>query len=113
MKTAKELLENYQNVLNSFKVVRLETLKSLLNLWCVSDKSKDIDLDEDDQIRCSVQRFSDVEQVNIIRVALVHVDIEWIVYLIDEDYNRVELDDVIDDGIVDNVITLIANHLEG
>ena len=114
MKTAKELLENYQNVLTSFKSVQLETLKSLLNLWCTSDKSKNIEIeDEDDDFRCSVQQFSEVEQVNIVRISLVHVDIEWIVYLIDEDDRRIDLEDVIDEGAVANVITRIANHLEG
>ena len=114
MKTAKELLENYQNVLTSFKSVQSETLKSLLNLWCSSDKSKYIEIeDEDDGFRCSVQQFSEVEQVNIVRISLVLMDIEWMMWLIDENNRIIALEDVIDDGAVANVITRIANHLEG
>lgn len=114
MKTAKELLENYRNVLTSFKSVQSETLKSLLNLWCASDKSKHIEIeDEDDSFRCSVQQFSEVEQVNIVRISLVLVDIEWMMWLIDENNRIIALEDVIDDGVVANIITRIANHLEG
>ena len=109
MKTAKELLTNYQNELDVFKYMQHDTLLSLLGLWVKSENNKEIRI-EPGEFRCSVQRFVEVEQANIVRLS---IDTETLrLWMYDEDDNRIGLDDVIDDGAISSIIMLIANHLE-
>ena len=119
MKTAKKLLENYQNELAAFKYTQHDTLLSLLGLWSRSENNKEIKI-EPGEFRCIVQMFSEVEQVNIVKLSidietlhlLSHDSETWHLWLYDEDDNRIGLDDVIDDGAISSIIMLIANHLE-
>ena len=109
MKTAKELLENYRNELAAFKYTQSDTLLTLLGLWARSENNKEIKI-EPGEFRCSVQRFVEVEQTNIVRLS---IDVETFrLWMYDEDDNRIGLDDVIDDGAISSIIMLIANHLE-
>jgi hypothetical protein len=109
MKTAKELLANYQNELAAFKYTQHDTLLTLLGMWARSENKKEIRI-EPGEFRCSVQRFVEVEQTNIVRLS---IDVEtYRLWLYDEDDNRIGLDDVIDDGAISSIIMLIANHLE-
>lgn len=109
MKTAKELLENYLNELVAFKYTQSDTLLALLGLWARSENNKEIKI-EPGEFRCSVQRFVEVEQANIVRLSINTETLRLWMY--DEDDNRIGLDDVIDDGAISSIIMLIANHLE-
>ena len=109
METAKELLENYQNELAAFKYTQHDTLLSLLGLWAKSENNKEIKI-EPGEFRCSVQRFVEVEQANIVRLSIEAETLRLWMY--DEDDNRIGLDDLIDDGAISSIIMLIAYHLE-
>lgn len=106
------VLTQYMERLSSFREYQTDALKRMLNLWVQSGEPMSIDIEEGD-FRCSVQQFASVEQVDIVRIELRKVDIDYGLFLVTDNGNTCELMDVVDDGATAHVIEIIARHITG
>lgn len=106
------VLTQYMDRLSSFREYQTDALKRMLNLWVQSGEPMSIDIEEG-EFRCSVQQFASVELVDIIRIELRKVDIDYGLFLVTDSGSTCELLDIVDDGATAYVITVIARHING
>ena len=109
---ADDILTQYMERLSSFREYQTDALKRMLNLWVQSGEPMSIDIEEGD-FRCSVQQFVSVEQVDIVRIELRKVDIDYGLVFVMDTGSTCELMDIVDDGASAHVIEIIARHITG
>ena len=109
---ADDVLTQYMERLSSFRAYQTDALKRMLNLWVRSGEPMSIDIEEGD-FRCSVKRFASVELVDIVRIELLKLDIDYGLFLVTDSGSTCDLLDVVDDGVTAYVISVIARHITG